>query len=122
MLHITLILYLLSLVAASASITGAVVFYFRFRNTALFYYALMLGVVALLLLHRMTELYCDAMNLRGGAIQLILASIEHAAFITGMFAGPLFKPVAADPLPRSMTWTTSGFRAATCSGTTKDTR
>jgi DNA-binding CsgD family transcriptional regulator len=90
MLHLTFFLYLLSLIAASASITGAVLFFFRFRNKALISYALMLGVVALLLLHRMAELYCHTMNITGSMPLLILALIEHGAFITGMIAGPLF--------------------------------
>jgi DNA-binding CsgD family transcriptional regulator len=91
MLHLTLFLYLLSLIAASASITGAVVFYFHYRNKALIYYALMLAVVTLLLLHRMAGVYCSATELnRFAMMRLTLAVIEKCAFVTGVFSGPIF--------------------------------
>jgi DNA-binding CsgD family transcriptional regulator len=91
MIHLTLFLYLLSLIAASASITGALLFYFNFRNKALISYALMLGIVTLLLLRRMVEMYCHAVNLTSGpGPRLVLDSIEQCAFIIGMFVGPLF--------------------------------
>jgi DNA-binding CsgD family transcriptional regulator len=91
MIHLNFILYLLSFVAATASVTGAILFYFHYRKLVLIYYALMLSVPTLLLLHRIAELYCTVMiHQTVASVSTTLLIIEKIAFSIGIFIGPYF--------------------------------
>jgi DNA-binding CsgD family transcriptional regulator len=76
---------------AGASLSGAVLFYFQYRKKVLLYYGLMLLVPTVLLVHRITELYCGAIAHCDAAwIPTVLSAIEKSAFSLGMFVGPFF--------------------------------
>jgi len=91
MIHLNFILYLLSFAAAAASITGAVLFYFHYKKIVLLYYSLILMVPTILLLHRMSEIYCGVMiHQKSFLLMISLTTLEKIAFSLGMFTGPFF--------------------------------
>ena len=91
MIHLDILLYFISFIAATASITGCILFYFHYHKEVLIYYGLMLVVATLLLFHRVLELYC-VLNVHShcSALSYIVPSIEKIGFALGIFIGPLF--------------------------------
>jgi DNA-binding CsgD family transcriptional regulator len=91
MIHLNFILYFLSIIFATASLTGSILFFLHYRKKVLMYYGWMLAVPTLLLLDRIIELYCSgAIRLPSPIIPMLLLAIEKTAFSLGMFVGPFF--------------------------------
>jgi DNA-binding CsgD family transcriptional regulator len=77
--------------AASASITGAVILYSHFRKKVILLYAIALLVPTLLMFHRVSELYCSIMICNHlHFMKYVLSIIEKSAYLLGILSGPLF--------------------------------
>src|SRR5512137_870215 len=91
MVHFIFFLYTLSFATAAASITGAILLYLHYRMRVLLFYSAMLAIPTLLLIQRMVEFYSSSIPMSHPAWSaLAQALFEKAAFVSGMFIGPLF--------------------------------
>lgn len=89
--HLTFLLFLVSAISASVSITSAVMIYLRYRKQVVLHYLMFLVVVSLLLTSKLLLSYLAVANLADHSLTLFVSLfLEKTAYILALFAAPLF--------------------------------
>ena len=91
MIHITFFASLFSLCAGAVSLTVSLLFFLRYRKRAVIWYSMLLGMVLLLALSRMIEVYCGIIGAGQTTCGRFLpAAIEKGAYLLGLISGTRF--------------------------------
>lgn len=89
--HLTFLLFLVSAISASVSITSSVMIYLRYRKKVIIYYLMFLVVISLLLTSKLLLSYLTVANLNDHSLTLFVSLLlEKSAYILALFAAPLF--------------------------------
>ncbi len=89
--HLTFLLFLVSAISASVSITSSVMIYLRYRKRVILHFLMFLIVVSLLLTSKLLLSYLAITNLKDHSLTLFVSLfLEKIAYITALFAAPLF--------------------------------
>lgn len=91
MIHLAFFAVLFSLCTGAVSITISLFFYQQYKKKAVIWYTLLLGMVVLLAISRMVELYFGIIGLNGTRMAgLLPVVIEKSGYILGLISGPRF--------------------------------
>lgn len=91
MIHLAFFANLFSLCTGAVSLTISLFFFMQYRKKVVIWYTAMLGMIILLLVSRMVELYSIIIQADRTVIaQVLTLAIEQLGFVIGMVAGPRF--------------------------------
>lgn len=89
--HLTFLLFLVSAISASVSITSSVMIYLRYRKKVVLHFLMFLIVVSLLLTSKLLLSYLSVANLTDHSLTIFVSLLlEKSAYIIALFAAPLF--------------------------------
>lgn len=89
--HLTFLLFLISAISASVSITSSIMIYLRYRKIVVLHFLLFLVVVSLLLTSKLLHSYLAVTNLSDHSLTIFVSLLlEKTAYTLALFAAPLF--------------------------------